>query len=123
MNEDLNEKIREIGSLFGIEEMPDNIGNIVESFLSNSKDIDEEADIITEKVSENKSAENNFDFDIGKYVQIMNSLKKATNNTDDKKIKLLYAIEPFLNGKRKEKIGNCVKFLTFANIAKDLRLF
>jgi len=123
MNEDLNEKIREIGSLFGIDEMPDNIGNIVESFLSNSKNSNEETEIITEKVSENKSTENNFDFDIGKYVQIMNSLKKATNNSDDNKIKLLYAIEPFLNGKRKEKIGNCVKFLTFANIAKDLRLF
>ena len=53
----------------------------------------------------------------------MNKLKKAQNNNDDKKIKLLYAIEPFLNGKRKDKVSNCVKFLTFANIAKDLRLF
>ena len=112
MNEDLNEKIKEIGNLFGIDEMPENIGNIVDSFLSNQNENDT-----------NNASENNFDFDIGKYVQIMNSLKNFSNNTDDKKIKLLYAIEPFLNGKRKEKISNCVKFLAFANIAKDLRLF
>lgn len=122
MNEDLNEKIKEIGSLFGIEEMPDNIGNIVESFLSN-KDSEEKPKIINENESDNESIVNGFDFDIGKYVQIMNKLKNAQNSNNDKKIKLLYAIEPFLNGKRKDKVGNCVKFLTFANIAKDLRLF
>lgn len=122
MNEDLNEKIKEIGSLFGIEEMPDNIGNIVESFLSNKASKDE-TEIINENESKNETISNDFDFDIGKYVQIMNKLKKAQNNNDDKKIKLLYAIEPFLNGKRKDKVSNCVKFLTFANIAKDLRLF
>lgn len=122
MNEDLNEKIKEIGSLFGIEEMPDNIGNIVESFLSN-KESKDETEIINENESKNETISNDFDFDIGKYVQIMNKLKKAQNNNDDKKIKLLYAIEPFLNGKRKDKVSNCVKFLTFANIAKDLRLF
>lgn len=121
MNEDLNEKIKQIGSLFGIEEMPDDIGNIVESFISNNSD--SEAEQSKESEITNQSNENTFDFDIGKYVQIMNKLKKAQNNNDDKKIKLLYAIEPFLNGKRKDKVSNCVKFLTFANIAKDLRLF
>ncbi|MBE7057480.1 MAG: hypothetical protein E7387_00045 [Ruminococcaceae bacterium] len=121
MNEDLNEKIKEIGSLFGIEEMPDNIGNIVESFISGNSGTEsnhpEEPEIL------NETTENGLDFDIGKYVQIMNKLKKAQNNNDDKKIKLLYAIEPFLNGKRKDKVSSCVKFLTFANIAKDLKLF
>ena len=71
MNEDLNEKIKEIGSLFGIEEMPDNIGNIVESFLSN-KESKDETEIINENESKNETISNDFDFDIGKYVQIMN---------------------------------------------------
>ena len=63
------------------------------------------------------------EFDLEKCVQIMNKYKEINSNKkNDKKIQLLYAIEPFLNGKRKDKVNNCVKFLTFASIAKDLKL-
>ena len=54
----------------------------------------------------------------------MNKYKEVKNHKNkDKKIQLLYAIEPFLNDKRKDKVSNCVKLLTFADVAKDLKLF
>ncbi|MBR5786104.1 MAG: cobaltochelatase subunit CobN [Clostridia bacterium] len=116
MNEDLNEKIKEIGSMFGIEEIPENIGDIVGMFLDNKEN---------EHKENNTEKQNNMpmEFDLEKCVQIMNKYKEINSNKkNDKKIQLLYAIEPFLNGKRKDKVNNCVKFLTFASIAKDLKL-
>ena len=110
MNDTLNEKIKEIGSMFGINEFPENLGEIVESFISNDKsDNNKEYDIKNE---------------IKKYVQIMNRLKeKNFNSKNNKKIQLLNAIEPFLNNKRKDKVSNCIKFITFADLAKDLNIF
>ena len=116
MNEGINEKIKEIGNMFGIEEIPDNIGDIVGMFLENKEN---------ESNENNNEKQNNIpmDFDLEKCVQIMNKYKEVNSNkNNDKKIQLLYAIEPFLNEKRKDKVNNCVKFLTFASIAKDLKL-
>ena len=54
----------------------------------------------------------------------MNRLKeKNYNSKNNKKIQLLNAIEPFLNNKRKDKVSNCIKFITFADLAKDLNIF
>lgn len=36
MDNELNDKIKEIGSMFGISDIPDNIGEIVSSFLTSS---------------------------------------------------------------------------------------
>lgn len=116
MSDSLNEKIKEIGSMFGIDEIPDNIGDIVQTFISSDN-----KDNLIEQNNENTSG---FDFDINKCVQIMNKYKEVKNHKNkDKKIQLLYAIEPFLNDKRKDKVSNCVKLLTFADVAKDLKLF
>ena len=130
MENDLNDKIKEIGSMFGIEEMPENIGEIVQSFLGKSDDSVNNTDESNEnsfKYDISKKIENkdfaSDDFDMSKFVKIMNKYKEAQKNRkNDKKIQLLYAIEPFLNGKRKDKVSNCVKFLTFADIAKDFKI-
>lgn len=120
MDGELNNKIKEIGSMFGIENIPDNIGDIVSAFLN--KD-----DIVSD--DENQNVDNNTQKDITKKVEdenFINLFKKLSssnlNKKNDKKIQLLYAIQPFLNDKRKEKINNCVKFLIFADIAKDMKL-
>lgn len=134
MDAELNDKIKEIGSMFGIENIPENIGDIVNSLLSD-KDNTEKSDEINsdnyEQIVNNEETDEksnniaNFDgiFKNDNIIKIMSKINEKNNkNKQDKKIKLLYAIEPFLNGKRKEKISNCVKFLAFADIAKDLNL-
>ena len=126
MSDSLNEKIKEIGSMFGIDEIPDNIGDIVQSFIgSDNSEITESKEINKDNlIEQNNENTSGFDFDINKCVQIMNKYKEVKNHKNkDKKIQLLYAIEPFLNDKRKDKVSNCVKLLTFADVAKDLKLF
>ena len=134
MDTEFNDKIKEIGSMFGIDNIPENIGDIVSSLLSDKDSNDKTNEIKKENyeqiVNDNETdvqSNNKANFDeilkndnIIKIISKMN--EKNSKNKQDKKIKLLYAIEPFLNGKRKEKIGNCVKFLAFADIAKDLNL-
>lgn len=125
MDNELNDKIKEIGSLFGINEMPDNIGDIVQTFLSHNSEASETDEHIQAPEHNNESEQNKSseDFDAAKFVEIVNKCKKAQlNKKNDKKIQLLHAIEPFLHGKRKEKISSCMKFLTFADIAKDMKM-
>ena len=145
MEEDLNNKIKEIGGMLGISEMPDNIGDIVSSLLSNSSDASsgssatdacnsdtkQEETAIPEDIrnigntnssSAAHSADLFGDIDMAKVLKLLNKYQEAQKNKGkDKKIQLLYAVEPFLNEKRKDKVSNCVKFLTFAEIAKNLK--
>lgn len=135
MNEELNSKIKEIGSIFGIENIPDNIGDIVGNLLSEKSNDENIVTLENENCEQNMNINNNTEneenkkisnIDISNLIGNINieKLFNKINNKDNsnKKIQLLYAIEPFINGKRKEKINNCVKFLTFAEIAKDLKL-
>lgn len=134
MDAEFNDKIKEIGSMFGIENIPDNIGDIVNSFLSDKKTNENTNEVenikYEQNMNEDDASENSNNlcnigslFENENIVKIMSKIGEKNNkNKQDKKIKLLYAIEPFLNGKRKEKINNCVKFLAFADIAKDLNL-
>ena len=134
MDTEFNDKIKEIGSMFGIDNIPENIGDIVSSLLSDKDCNDKTSEINNEKceqimndkeTDDNSDKSANFDGILknDNIIKIMSKMnEKNSKNKQDKKIKLLYAIEPFLSGKRKEKIGNCVKFLAFADIAKDLNL-
>lgn len=44
MDAEFESKLKEIGSLLGITELPDNIGDIVDSFISDTGDRNAEAD-------------------------------------------------------------------------------
>lgn len=141
MDNDFNDKIKEIGNMFGISEMPDNIGDIVSSLLTSSEpsaekpesDKQTSANAETEQsctssphIGHTNKKSNSFDFlediDIAKVLKLLNKYKEAKKNKEkDKKIQLLYAVEPFLNDKRKDKVDNCVKFLTFADLAKEFK--
>ncbi len=142
MDNDFNDKIKEIGNMFGISDMPDNIGDIVSSLLTSSSESSAEKSEPEEQTSANAKTEqscmsspnightnqkpNSFDFlediDIAKVLKLLNKYKEAKKNKEkDKKIQLLYAVEPFLNEKRKDKVNNCVKFLTFADLAKEFK--
>lgn len=130
MDQDLSDKIKEIGGMLGISEMPENIGDIVSSFLSSNaseeaKPAEEKKEIECCNIGNTNSANSSdlfSDLDMTKVLKLMSKYKEAKNKkTQDKKVRLLYAVEPFLNEKRKDKVGNCVKFLTFAEIAKNLK--
>lgn len=137
MDNELNDKIKEIGSMFGISDIPDNIGEIVSSFLTSSSEKTQDAAASEEACSgENMEKpqsecseightnQGGFpeDIDMTKIFKILKRYKEAKKNKEnDKKIKLLYAVEPFLNEKRRDKVNHCVKFLTFAELAKDLK--
>lgn len=134
MDNDLNDKIKEIGNMFGISEMPDNIGELVSSFLTSSAEKQEQEAEAKEEVPCNEdvhightnSGKNSSDFlediDMAKVLKLLNKYREAKKKKEkDKKIQLLYAVEPFLNEKRKDKVNNCVKFLTFADLAKEFK--
>ena len=142
MDNDFNDKIKEIGNMFGISEMPDNIGDIVSSLLTSSSESSAEKSEPEEQTSANakteqscmsspdightnkKTSSSDFleDIDIAKVLKLLNKYKEAKKNKEkEKKIQLLYAVEPFLNEKRKDKVNNCVKFLTFADLAKEFK--
>ena len=56
MNEGINEKIKEIGNMFGIEEIPDNIGDIVGMFLENKENVLFELDLFIESLQAYRDA-------------------------------------------------------------------
>ncbi len=126
MDAELNNKIKEIGSLFGINELPDNMDEIVNSVLSNLGNDKTQLDKINceQKINnENEPFDNNLltsDFDITKIIELMNKFQKTKQQAkNDDKIKLLYALKPFLNKNRQNKIKNCVTMLTIAKMVEN----
>lgn len=126
MDAELNNKIKEIGSLFGINELPDNMDEIVSSVLSNIGSDKTQLDKINcEQIVNN--GENNIlseltssEFDMTKIISLLNKYQKSKQMAkDDEKIKLLYALKPFLNEKRQNKIKNCVTLLTIAKMVEN----
>lgn len=150
MDAELNNKIKEIGSLFGINELPDNIGDIIGSFIGNSNNESQLDKTICEQnmnYTENDDSIKNYnktnnllaafsgqnnknncntsdnnesdfpDIDISKIISLITKYQKSREAAkNDNKIKLLYALKPFLNDKRKNKISNCVTLLTIAKM-------
>lgn len=126
MDAELNNKIKEIGSLFGINELPDNMDEIVSSVLSNIGSDKTQLDKINCEQNVN-NGENNIlseltssEFDMTKIISLLNKYQKSKQMAkDDEKIKLLYALKPFLNEKRQNKIKNCVTLLTIAKMVEN----
>lgn len=122
MDAELNNKIKEIGSLFGINELPDNMDEIVNSVLNNLGNNDSQLDKIN--CEQNVNVNNNQndlpgDIDISKIIELLNKYRQSTMLAkNDDKIKLLYALRPFLNDKRKSKLKNCVTMLTLAKMVE-----
>ena len=137
MDTELNDKIKEIGSLFGINELPDNIGDIIGTFINNTSGNETQLDKTKYEqnvnndesgintvcdqlinINNNTTTENDFpDIDISQIISLINKYQKIkTENKNDKKIQLLRAIKPFLSEKRKNKVKNCITILTIAKM-------
>ncbi len=148
MDGELEDKIKQIGSLFGIEEIPDNIGDIIGAVASsmgenNSEgqgDVDHQEnheaqpdsteDSVPASVSkkfQNPSAakpldavHDDGDIDFANLLQMVSKFKQTRDSCkNDDNIRLLRALEPFLSEKKKGKISRCVKIMTVAKFAKS----
>lgn len=111
MDKETEDKLKEIGSMFGITEIPDNIGDILGTLMSSRGN---------ETESKVKSEENNdIDIDVDT-IKLITTLKKTfDNNRNDNKARLLKALAPFLSDNKQAKVSNCIKLMTFAEIAKN----
>lgn len=113
MDDALEEKIKDIGAMFGITEIPDSITDIIGSFM-NSNNTDESEK--NGKICPNYEQQSNVSdesLDITKIIELVNKYQSAKKSAEqDQNIQLLRALGPFLNKKKRKKIKNCEKMLT-----------
>jgi uncharacterized phage infection (PIP) family protein YhgE len=111
LSDDLNKKIKQITDILGQDNLPDNVQSLL-SLLSGAVNKEEASGKSNDKVVqkedriEKNDADDNIDL-IRKAKKVMDRL----SNNNDPRINLLTAIKPFLNNKRQQKIGNCIKIL------------
>jgi hypothetical protein len=111
LSDDLNKKIKQITDILGQDNLPDNVQSLL-SLLSGAVNKEEASAKPNDKVVqkedriEKNDADDNIDL-IRKAKKVMDRL----SNNNDPRINLLTAIKPFLNNKRQQKIGNCIKIL------------
>jgi len=118
MDDNLNNKIKQITDMLGQENMPDNL----KSFLSmlekpNKENSDSpnanESPPIRDMPNSTNENQNTF--------EMVHKIKKAMdhfNSANDPRITLLTAVKPFLNEARQKKLTQCVKLLQVSSIAK-----
>jgi uncharacterized phage infection (PIP) family protein YhgE len=111
LSDDLNKKIKQITDILGQDNLPDNVQSLL-GLLSGAVNKEEASGKSNDKVLqkedriEKNETDDNTDL-IRKAKKVMDRL--SYNN--DPRINLLTAIKPFLNSKRQQKIGNCIKIL------------
>lgn len=125
MDTELEDKIKEIGSALGIENIPDNIGDILSSFLGSDDERAAMDDSGGEKHEENVPSDdmnkglggllgNGMDI-----MRIITGVQAAQQqNESDYKIVFLKNLKPILGSKKQHKLDKCVKFLCFAKIVE-----
>ena len=112
MEEGLEDKIKEIGGMLGITEIPDSITDLIGSFLNQPES---ETKICPNY--EQKSDADEDSFDAVKMMQLVNKYQQVRASIDqDNNIRLLRAMQPYMNKKRKQKIKNCEKMLTILKL-------
>lgn len=124
MDAELENKIKEIGSAFGIEEMPDNLGDILSAFLGsgeNSGEDNSETSDSDEK-SEMQSMSDGLGGLFGNGMDVMRIIASVQaaqrQNENDYKIIFLKNLKPLLGTEKQNKVDKCVKLLYFAKIVE-----
>lgn len=132
MDEELTGKIKEIGGLLGIQDIPDNIGDVLGAFLGSNNSSEKKS--TENEVEENKSLpslpEKKETEDLLQGldpIMLMNLLSRVKSiqekNANDEKVRLLKALRPFLSGDRRKKVDNCVSLLALKEFAPLLSNF
>ena len=131
MEAELEDKIKEIGSAFGIENMPDNIGEIISAFLnSDASDNDSfqcndnEASAVNEACCDNsiKTDCNGIGSILGNGTDILRIISGVQamkhQNENDYKIIFLKNLKPLLSREKQSRVDKCVNFLCFAKVVE-----
>ncbi|MBP3391578.1 MAG: hypothetical protein J6L76_02160 [Clostridia bacterium] len=109
MEEGLEDKIKEIGGMLGITEIPDSITDLIGSFLNTSED--------DSKICPNCEQEEPVDSDAMKMMQLISKYQHAKASMEqDNNLRLLRALSPYLSNKRKRKLKNCETMLTILKL-------
>ena len=109
MDEGLEDKIKEIGGMLGITEIPDSITDLIGSFVGSSES--------TSKICPNCEQTNAEENDAMKIMQLVNKYQRAKVSMEqDNNIRLLRAMRPYMSKKRRQKIQNCEKMLTILKL-------
>lgn len=121
MDENMQDKITELGKMFGIEGIPDNAGALLSAFLDSSSSAESENSapdnemIEVDSESEPDSGSSGSGLDLGEILTLMETYRTITGEIkNDEKARLLQSLKPFLSSTRQEKVGNCMKFLAVA---------
>lgn len=101
MEDELENKIKDIGAMLGISEIPDSITDVISSFITPQN--------TQEKICPNCEQEPDV-LKIMEFVQKYQSAKASAEQ--DRNIVLLRALSPYLDKRKKRKIQNCEKVLT-----------
>ena len=157
MDAGLENKLKEIGGMFGITEIPDNIGDLLSSFLGSESESAANAGELpgngsVRELPEPPAAEQKetaslpnglstaafsqvrheeetdgeepggLGIDPAALIEIMGKLGSVQKNSrNDKKVKLLRALRPFLGKERQEKVDQCVRLMMLSELAPYLK--
>lgn len=140
MEAELEKKLKEIGGMLGITEIPDGIGDLVSSFLG-AGDGDAEtteaaeaepdsggsrpaADLFSPEREDSRDGEETGREGINPaaLLEIMGKLGTPQKKSgSDKKIGLLRALRPFLGRERQAKVDQCVRLMMLSELAPYLK--
>lgn len=141
MDGEFEEKIKQIGSLFGLEGIPDGLGEMIESMAGslgkNGDDMARSADASSEDSSCSGAApegspcvadpSNSRTSDTmipglkaEDMVALLGKCKNFSEAGGDKRVRLLRALEPFLQESKKAKIGTCIRLLSLAQLVRTI---
>lgn len=133
-DDDLGKKIQQIADLLGQENMPDNVKgllSVLSGSFSDKNDSKEKAPEIAQRkndmpddgLAENPSAQaSGSSSDTNELLMRAKKMMDKLGTGNDPRVNLLHAIKPFMNGKRQQKIGNCIKILQLASMTKLIDL-
>lgn len=108
----LEDKIKEIGGMLGITEIPDSITDLIGSFISQPET---ESNLCPNCEQEQSPVQE--ENDAMKMMQLINKYQQAKISMEqDNNIRLLRALSPYMNKKRRQKIKNCEKMLTILKL-------
>lgn len=124
MNEDFNQKLKQLTEMLGKEGMPDNISGLL-SMLANSstkeqsgQKVKEEMPVTNEKPAKEEKPESNDFQDNVEMVRKMKGMMDNLQNLNDPRINLLTAIRPFLSKSRQKKVGNCIRLFQMTYLSR-----
>lgn len=114
----MDDFVKNFDSLLNGKEIPDNIKEMLNSFIQNSNSTNE-----TSNNSSNEASSPNNDFaniDMETILKIQKIIKTMNSEQSDSRSNLLRSLKPYLNPNRQKKVDQYIQLL---NMEKVLELF